>query len=240
MRVSFKFQLDANVCNLQIFRFKTLLLDKLNSDLQKALEQKISVNPVLTAFADTVHEYNIDNAYIQAFMDSMEKDLYFSNYESPDALDQYIYGSANVVGLMCLKVFCKKDEALFQRLKDPAEKLGAAFQKVNFMRDINDDMNNLGRSYFPEITFQAFNHETKIKIEKSIENDFVEAYLGIKQLPGRSKLAVAIAYNYYHGLFQKIKRTSPEKLLSNRIRISNLRKYMVIIKTWIFYKFKQI
>jgi len=219
---------------------RAALLDKLNDDLHHAMEYGISPNPVLTAFADTVKTYKIERKHIQAFMDSMKQDLFQSEYNDSEDLDNYIYGSANVVGLMCLKVFSNGNQGEYKKLQEPAEKLGAAFQKINFIRDLKDDMQGLGRIYFPEIVLNELDEESKKKIEQSTEKDFKAAYPGIRKLPGRSKLAVAIAYHYYHGLFKKIKRTSPEELLSKRMRLSNFRKQLIIIKVWGLYNLNQI
>lgn len=215
---------------------KVFLLQKLNEDLQYALENNISTNPILVSFADTVKKYNISLEHIQSFMDSMKSDLTKSMFTNSNELDQYIYGSADVVGLMCLKVFCNGQTALYDTLEAPAQKLGSAFQKVNFIRDLKEDMQDLGRTYFPEISDKPFDLESKKLIEESIEKDFKEAWIGVKQLPGRSKLAVALAYYYYKTLFEKIKRTSPEKMISKRIRISNFKKKMILIKVMILYK----
>ncbi len=219
---------------------KNFLLNKLNNDLDYSLEHGISTNPILAAFAHTVKTYNIEKKHINSFMDSMKFDLIKMDYKNTEELDKYIYGSANVVGLMCLKVFCNGQQNLFDKLKYPAEKLGAAFQKVNFLRDLKEDISNLGRSYFPEISNNSFNEETKKLIEKSIEKDFFDARKGIKQLPGKSKLAVALAYYYYIGLFNKIKKTKASVVIKKRIRIPNLKKYLIFIKVWLMYKTKMI
>jgi len=219
---------------------KAILLDNLNRELEYALKEGISSNSLLMAFADTVTKYNIDRKHIYAFMESMKYDLTKSNYSNPDELKEYIYGSADVVGLMCLTVFCEGKPALYEKLELPAQRLGSAFQKVNFLRDLKEDMQGLGRSYFPEISGHVFDAKSKRLIEHSIEKDFKEAWLGIPLLPGRSKLAVALAYYYYLGLFRKIKRSSPEKVLSRRVRISNLKKYLIIVKTSIRYKAKLV
>jgi phytoene/squalene synthetase len=219
---------------------KRFLLDKLNEDLDYALKNRISTNPILTAFADTVAKYKISKEHIDAFMQSMEFDLNKSDYVTHNELKNYIYGSADVVGLMCLKVFCDGNEELFEKLKNPAQKLGSAFQKVNFLRDLKFDINDLGRSYFPEVTANNFNLSSKQKIEASIEEDFQEAISGIKQLPGKSKFAVALAYFYYQKLFQKIKRKTPEEVLQKRFRISNFFKILLIIRVYIMYKLGMI
>jgi len=217
---------------------KEFLLDKLDEDLDYALKHKISTNMILTAFVDTVHQYNIDRMHIDSFMRSMKADLTKSEYKTNQDFEQYIYGSADVVGLMCLKVFCLGDESLYHELEYAARKLGSAFQKVNFLRDLREDLQNLGRSYFPGLAERKFDTESKKMIEASIEKDFQESWVGVKHLPGRSKLAVALAYFYFQTLFFKIKNTTPEKVLSKRIRISNFRKYLIIIKVALMYKIR--
>ncbi len=219
---------------------RKFLLDKLNEDLQYALKFGISSNTIIVAFADTVKKYNIERMHIEAFMQSMENDLYKSTYNDSHDLDRYIYGSADVVGLMCLKVFCKGKVELYEKLKFSAQKLGSAFQKVNFLRDLKYDIQHLGRSYFPEISYAKFDWDTKRRIQKSIEEDFEDARRGIKQLPGRSRLAVGLAFFYYQTLFLKIKKTSPEQVLKQRIRISNIHKYLIVIKVGFYYKTKLI
>lgn len=219
---------------------KSFLLQKLNEDLQYALENNMSTNAILMAFADSVKKYNISREHIQAFMDSMKYDLTKTSYNNSDELNKYIYGSADVVGLMCLKIFCNGQPSLYKTLKDPAQKLGSAFQKVNFIRDLKDDIKRLGRNYFPEIFDKPFDVHSKKLIEESIEKDFNDALIGVKQLPGRSKLAVALAYYYYKSLFEKIKRTAPEEILSKRVRLSNLRKYLILVKVGTMYKTKLI
>lgn len=217
---------------------KAFLLDKLTTDLDYALKNNISANTILMAFAHTVHKHEIDRDHIKAFMDSMRADLIKSKYETEQDLEHYIYGSANVVGLMCLKVFCRANKDLYLQLESPAQKLGSAFQKVNFLRDLKEDLNDLGRVYFPELRQHEFNLESKKIIEASIQKDFEEAWLGIVKLPGRSKLAVALAYFYYWSLFLKIKKMSPQVVLSKRIRISDFRKYLIILKVALMYKIR--
>ena len=219
---------------------KAFLLEKLNEDLQYALKNSISTNTVLVAFTDTVKKYSINEDHIRAFMDSMRYDLTKSQYTQSEDLAKYIYGSADVVGLMCLKVFCNGHQSLYKTLEIPARKLGSAFQKVNFLRDLRNDIQELGRYYFPEISNSEFSEQSKKIIEESIQKDFDEAWIGIKYLPGRSKLAIALAYFYYWHLFKKIKRISLEEVLSKRIRISNLRKYLIILKVIVMYKIKWI
>ncbi len=219
---------------------KAFLLDKLYEDLNYALEKGISTNPLLICFADTVKKYQIDQVYIDAFMASMRADISKTEYSSKEEIQAYIYGSADVVGLMCLRIFCNGNNVLFDELKEPAQRLGSAFQKVNFLRDLKADVHQLGRNYFPELMHAEFNANSKQIIEDSIEADFKEAYKGVKGLPGRSKLAVALAYFYYYRLFMKIKRTSPKAILSERIRISNGLKYLTIFKVMTLYKLRLI
>ncbi len=216
------------------------LLNKLNEDLQYALKNGISTNPILVSFANTVKKYNIEPKHIQAFMDSMEYDLTKTFYTNDEELKKYIYGSADVVGLMCLKIFCDGNSVLYDKLEEPARKLGSAFQKVNFLRDLKDDIYGLGRTYFPEISDNKLNENNKKIIQKSIRKDFDEAKIGIAGLPGRSKLAVALAYYYYNRLFQKIVKTPADEVLQKRIRISNFRKYIIILKVYFMYKTKLI
>ncbi len=219
---------------------KLFLLNKLNEDLKYALENGISTNPVLMAFVHTVNKYNINPEHIEAFMNSMAFDLTKTSYANTNELDTYIYGSANAVGLICLKIFCDGNDALYAKLDAPAQKLGSAFQKVNFLRDLKDDTQVLGRTYFPELLDTQFNEANKKIIEDSIRKDFKEAQKGIAQLPGKSKLAVALAYYYYNSLFQKIVKTPANKVLQKRIRISNFRKYLIILKVYFMYKTKLI
>lgn len=217
---------------------KEFLLDSLQKDLDYALVHEISINPILLAFVDTVKQYGIPDEHIQAFMESMRCDLTKTACTTENEMGKYIYGSANVVGLMCLKVFCNGEHKLYEQLQKSAESLGAAFQKVNFLRDLKYDLHELGRSYFPELNEGSLNHDNKELIEQSIENDFQLGYEGIKQLPGRSKLSVLIAYYYYNALLKKIKRLPPEVILNTRIRISNFNKYLIIVKVFFLYKLK--
>lgn len=199
---------------------KEQLLTKFRIDTHQAIQEKISLNPVLHAFQKVVHQYGIDRELIDAFLDSMEMDLHFNNYE--DALyKKYIYGSAEVVGLMCLKVFCNGDEAEYQRLKSPAQSLGSAFQKINFLRDMKSDFDERGRVYFPGVDFTQFSQEEKWKIEADIKKDFDDAYKGIVQLPKGARFGVYLAYVYYTNLFKKIKKSSPVKVKKERIRVSD-------------------
>ncbi len=217
---------------------KEYLLLKFENDLKDALNNKISLNPILDAFQITVNDYNIPYEYIDAFLSSMKMDLGKKMYLSKDETEQYVYGSANVVGLMCLKVFCYDNPNLFEQLVKPAEMLGSAFQKVNFLRDLKADTEGLDRFYFSNFDHYNFSEVNKKELITEIENEFAIAYQGIKQLPGRSKLAVLTAYKYYLSLLRKIKRTEAADILKKRIRISNTHKLTLMAKAAIQYKLK--
>ncbi len=219
---------------------KEYLLNRLEEDLAYTLANGISNNTILVAFADTVKKFGIDKSYMNSFLASMKMDLSNCGCSTQKELDAYIYGSADVVGLMCLKIFCGGSDSLFCQLEMPARKLGSAFQKVNFLRDLRIDIHHLGRSYFPELENTEFDNSTKKLIEISIQSDFDEARKGIRQLPGRSKLAVSLAYFYYVALFNKIKRKKAAEIMSGRIRISNAIKYMIFIKTAVMYLLRMI
>jgi len=212
---------------------KSNLFDKFECDLHEALQSGISLNPVLNAFVQIVRLYNINIIHIQAFMDSMRADLTKSIYSTHQEMNNYIYGSAEVVGLMCLKVFCRDNEQDYKQLEKNAVKLGSAFQKVNFLRDIKVDMQELNRSYFPAITANSFTEESKAIIISDIEYDFEQAKLGIKALPRDAKLAVLIAYYYYITLLKKIKSLSVDEIRNQRIRISGLQKLLLILKAYV-------
>ena len=199
---------------------KKYLLEKFKADTYEAIEHRISLNPVLNSFQNVVHQYNVDIKLIETFLASMEMDLDKQNY-SKEKYDQYILGSAEVVGLMCLCVFTEGNIDQYNELKPFAMKLGAAFQKVNFLRDLKADYTELNRSYFPDIDLSQFSVQSKRKIESEIENDFKEALHGIKKLPASSRGGVYLAYVYYKSLFNKIKRVPAERVLTERIRISN-------------------
>ena len=204
-----------------------------------ALNDKISLNPILNAFQNTVHQYNIDRELIDIFLHSMEMDLQKIDY-SKEKYEQYILGSAEVVGLMCLHVFTEGDKAQYHSLQPFAMKLGAAFQKINFLRDLKADYEGLGRTYFPNVDMTRFNAQTKDQIEVEIEHDFKEALEGIKQLPSSSKGGVYLAYVYYYALFNKIKRVPAERVLLERIRINNLRKFTLMLNSLFQYKLKLV
>lgn len=215
---------------------KKLLLDEFEIDLNKALERKISLNPILNAFQMVVHKYDIDYALIEHFMKSMRADLGKLEYSTVEEYEAYIYGSADVVGLMCLKVFVQGDQEKFDQLKSPAMKLGSAFQKVNFLRDIKDDSENLNRHYFPHIKGDTINKETKELIIEEINKDFADAYEGIVQLPLEAKFGVYTAYMYYKNLLRKLKRTKADEIREKRIRISNPMKMVLLTRSFVSYK----
>lgn len=217
---------------------KKYLIEKFEHDMKEAIEQKISLNPVLDAFQMAVNKYHIPSEYIDAFMKSMKMDLTKKHYLSKAETDAYIYGSANVVGLMCLKIFCSGNDKLFDELVKPAEMLGSAFQKVNFLRDLKADTEGLDRTYFSNFDKNHFDENAKKELISEIETEFNIALSGLKRLPGRSKLAVLTAYNYYRSLLLKIKRTDASSILKKRIRISNTRKMTLMAKAAIEYKFK--
>jgi phytoene/squalene synthetase len=214
---------------------KKALLDEFTEDTYRAIDLGISLNPVLHSFQVVVNKYGIGKDLIKAFLHSMEMDLDFTKY-TDDHYQEYIYGSAEVVGLMCLKVFCQGDETAYAKLRHSACKLGAAFQKVNFLRDIKSDYEERGRVYFPGVDFRKFDETAKKSIEEDIQRDFDEALIGIQQLPHGAKMGVKIAYLYYLKLFYKIKGLSPEVITCHRIRIPNVRKISLLIRTYFGFK----
>ncbi len=214
---------------------KERLLTKFKEDTFQALEDRISLNPIMHSFQETVHRFAIDKKLIIQFLKSMEMDLQKIDYNS-DLYKEYILGSAEVVGLMCLQIFVNGDKEQFERLKPYAMILGSAFQKVNFLRDMKDDYHTLGRSYFPDLDFSLFDNNVKSSIEKEIEKEFREALVGIKKLPASARFGVYLAYRYYISLFRKIKRKSANAILSERIRISNGAKISLMMSSYVQYK----
>lgn len=205
-----------------------LLLDRFVKETDLALQERISLNPILNSFQETVHQYQIDRELIDLFLKSMRMDLSKLEYNS-DLYKEYILGSAEVVGLMCLQVFVEGNTEQFNQLKPYAMKLGSAFQKINFLRDLKDDYHILGRTYFPEVDLSNFSNEIKRDIEKDIEAEFKEALEGIKRLPVSSKFGVYLAYKYYWSLFKKIKKTKAEVILNERIRIADSHKLALMM-----------
>ena len=215
---------------------KEELLDRFEQEYRYSLKVGISTNPVINAFQGTVSKYNIDYALVESFLKSMRIDLEKQNYNNQKEIDDYIYGSADVVGLMCLKVFVQGDEERYNNLKESAMKLGSAFQKVNFLRDLNEDYENLNRSYFPNINPNNFTEADKARVLLEINNDFEEAYKGIIKLPKEAKLAVYVAYKYYFNLLHKIERTPSKTLKEKRIRVSNPKKMALLVESYFNFK----
>jgi phytoene/squalene synthetase len=215
---------------------KETLLSEFEDAYYKAHKEGISLNPVLHSFQVTVKKYDIPDELIQSFLSSMKVDLVNNGTYTKPEVDEYIYGSAAAVGLMCLCVFVKGDKTLYNDLQYPAMKLGSAFQKVNFLRDLKNDINDLHRSYFPELEINTFNQVVKNKIIKDIESDFNASLPGIKKLPKNAKLPVLIAYYYYKCLLKKINNTKAEKLISTRISVHGFSKFMLFNKAYLAVK----
>lgn len=210
---------------------KATLLEEFKQDTYKAIDRGISTNPILNSFQHTVRKYGIERELIDCFLRSMEKDLDESNHDTM-SYNEYILGSAEVVGLMCLHVFTEGNQEMYERLKPSAMKLGAAFQKVNFLRDMKDDYAALGRTYFPGVDMEQFSTADKLRIEREIEDDFAEALVGIKQLPDSSRFGVYVACVYYMRLFAKIKSLPPQNIMTERIRIPNYRKIGLLFTSY--------
>lgn len=206
------------------------LLDKFRKDTYEAIGVGISLNPVLHSFQNVVNKYSIEKELIDAFLDSMEMDLNVNAYED-NLYQKYIYGSAEVVGLMCLRVFVNGDDNMYKHLYASARSLGSAFQKINFLRDIKSDFDERGRVYFPGVDFRSFSLGDKLQIESDIKKDFDDALLGITQLPQGVRFGVYLAYKYYTKLFQKIKSASPTKVKEERIRVNDSRKVVLIFSS---------
>ncbi|MEQ9437553.1 MAG: phytoene/squalene synthase family protein [Cyclobacteriaceae bacterium] len=218
---------------------KTALLNRFEKDTFQAIREKISLNPVLHSFQKVVNEYHIQPELIEAFLKSMKMDLHYQTYNTPQ-YEEYIYGSAEVVGLMCLRVFCEGNETLYASLEEPARRLGAAFQKVNFLRDIKSDYQERGRVYFPDVDFAEFTQRAKCLIEDDIQADFDAAYNGILRLPNGAKPGVYLAYVYYLSLFKKIKNCSAARIADERIRIPDNRKIALLIGTYFRHRFNYL
>tara|TARA_B100000965_G_scaffold56053_1_gene42547 strand:- start:210 stop:1049 length:840 start_codon:yes stop_codon:yes gene_type:complete len=216
------------------------LLDRFENDLFYAIENQISLNPILNSFQHTVNKNNIEIELINSFIESMRLDLHKSLYETETEYKKYVYGSADVVGLMCLKVFVKGDLKNYNELKTSAMALGSAFQKVNFLRDLKTDSEDLKRNYFPNVDVANFDEKTKLKIIEEIENDFNNALEGINKLPDDSRLGVYTAYKYYKKLLFKLKRTSSLNIKRIRIRIPNYQKIAVLAKSYLKFHLKLI
>jgi phytoene synthase len=208
---------------------KATLIKDFRKQTFEAIERGISINPILHSFQLTVNQYDIDHELIHAFFNSMEMDLGRTQYNHKTYND-YIYGSAEVVGLMCLYVFLEGDKAQYEKLKPSARSLGAAFQKVNFLRDVKADYNQLDRTYFPGLDFSSFTERQKREIEEDIQKDFDDAYEGIIQLPAKARFGVYVAYKYYLSLFRKIKRLQPATIMHERVRIPDYHKVMILLR----------
>lgn len=210
---------------------KVTLLERFRHDTYQAIDEGISLNPILNSFQNTVREYNIDRELIDQFLYSMEMDLTEKDYDQ-EKYETYIFGSAEVVGLMCLRVFLNGDQVRYDELKPYAMKLGSAFQKINFLRDLRADYVGMGRTYFPNLEIREFDEDNKQKIEEDIEADFSMGYEGIKRLPKRARFGVYLAYVYYYSLFEKIKKTPPTHVMSRRIRIRNRYKFSLLFYSY--------
>ena len=216
---------------------KESLLDRFEEDLYLSLDQKISLNPILNAFQETVNTHEIDIELIRAFMKSMRWDLDKKIYDTQEDYQSYIYGSADVVGLMCLKVFVKGNEKEYNELKPAAMALGSAFQKVNFLRDLKDDYQELNRTYFPSVNFNHFDEASKSSIIEEIESDFEHALSGIFKLPVEAQFGVYTAYKYYSKLLKKLKKTPSINIQNTRIRVPNYHKMSVFAGSYLKYRF---
>jgi phytoene/squalene synthetase len=215
---------------------KKELLNLFEKDLKKSIEDKISLNPILNSFQKTIHNYQIDYELVDSFLKSMKLDLDKSKYLTKKEFDQYVYGSADVVGLMCLKVFVKGNNQEYNNLKPYAMSLGSAFQKVNFLRDLKADHDGLNRSYFPNLNIEQFDEESKQIILSEIDKDFSHALKGIFKLPSSAKFGVYTAYKYYLKLLNKLRKTPPLKIKSSRIRVPNYQKVNVLARSYVRYR----
>ena len=215
---------------------KKILLSRFKSDTYLAIEEGVSLNPVLHSFQLIVNKYKINHDLIESFLHSMEMDLYYADYNQ-DGYEAYIYGSAEVVGLMCLRVFCEGNLAEYDRLKADAKRLGSAFQKVNFLRDIKSDFQERGRTYFPDVDFTNFTLEDKKNIENDIQSDFDAAFRGILELPKGAKGGVYLAYKYYLRLFDKIKNCPASRIQNERIRVPDYQKMTLLASTYFQMRF---
>ena len=212
---------------------KEALFEDFEADLNKALEQRISLNPILNSFQDTYHKYEIPDHLVRSFMKSMRMDLTKKNYASHEEYKEYIYGSADVVGLMCLKVFVLGDDRRYEELKDSAMALGSAFQKVNFLRDLKADYEDLNRTYFPNTNLLDLDEEAKQRIVQEIQEDFEKGYNGIIRLPNEAKFGVLTAYNYYKKLLKKLQKTPSREIKNTRIRVPDYQKFGLLAKTYV-------
>lgn len=219
---------------------KERLINEFEAEYYKAIEYGISLNPILNSFQQTVKQYNISDDLVQSFLKSMKLDLVKSDYHTKEEYDEYIYGSADVVGLMCLKVFVGGNVQKYDQLKEEAMRLGSAFQKVNFLRDLKDDNLVLNRDYFPGVNLNSFDEKSKKMIIDEIEEDFRIAYQGIVKLPMEAKFGVYTAFVYYKKLLKKLENTPYQKIGTARIRVSNYTKFGLLAKSFVSYKLKLV
>jgi phytoene/squalene synthetase len=216
------------------------LFDRFEEEFWISLKIGVSSNPVINAFQNTIVKYDISISLVKAFLKSMRADISKKIYQNKEEIDEYIYGSADVVGLMCLKIFVKGDQARYSKLEASAIKLGSAFQKVNFLRDLRQDFEELDRTYFPNVDPDNFKDSDKDMIVKDIENDFKIAKEGILQLPKESRLGVYLAYKYYSHLLKKIVHTPAKVLKEDRIRVSNMKKIFILLQSYLRHKFNLV
>ena len=215
---------------------KSELFNDFSIDLEKAIRNKIHLNPILNSFQHTFHKYKIDKDLVDAFMKSMRMDLTKKKYNTVEEYKEYIYGSADVVGLMCLKVFVQGNNELYMKLKNNAMKLGSAFQKVNFLRDLKADKEDLNRTYFPNTKFDKLSELEKNEIINDIEDDFKMGLEGIKELPLDARFGVFMAYRYYNQLLKKLKKTPATEIINRRIRVPNLKKIELLTRSYVKYQ----
>ncbi|GAB4511492.1 MAG: phytoene/squalene synthase family protein [Allomuricauda sp.] len=219
---------------------KAQLFDAFEKDMERAIADKISLNPILNAFQHTYHKYDIPHHLVESFMKSMRMDLTKKNYETFDEYREYIYGSADVVGLMCLCVFVDGDKEKYERLKESAMALGSAFQKVNFLRDLKADYEDLNRTYFPDTDLLELDEASKRRIVNEIKADFALGYAGIVELPEQAKFGVYTAYRYYKKLLQKLQSTPPLEIKNTRIRVPNYQKFGLLAQSYVNYKLQLV
>ncbi|WP_421807735.1 phytoene/squalene synthase family protein [Flagellimonas sp.] len=219
---------------------KAELFDTFEKDMERAITDKISLNPILNAFQHTYHKYDIPHHLVESFMKSMRMDLTKKNYETFDEYREYIYGSADVVGLMCLCVFVDGDKEKYERLKESAMALGSAFQKVNFLRDLKADYEDLNRTYFPDTDLLELDEASKRRIVDEIEADFAKGYAGIVELPEQAKFGVYTAFRYYKKLLQKLQSTPPLEIKNTRIRVPNYQKFGLLAQSYVNYKLQLV
>jgi len=219
---------------------KAILFERFEQDLENALADKISLNPILNAFQETYHKYNVEKAHVDSFMKSMRLDLTKSDYLTDAEYKEYIYGSADVVGLMCLTVFVKGNKTQYEALKESAMSLGSAFQKVNFLRDLKADFEGLSRTYFPDTNLSQLDEISKQKIIAEIEEDFAKGLAGINRLPIEAKFGVYTAYRYYRKLLTKLKKVPSAEIKNTRVRVPDYVKASLLARSYVKYRLNLI